>query len=222
MINKKISTIAGTIILLTIAMAVSIFFLLGFVKTEDTKNETIITEPSINIDTKNKLPENTAKINQDSDKDKSFNMSDPFQPTPSEKGEYYGTLTLTGYLNIEHRICEKNEPCKKTVDYASLVVVSSNNDLIYEYMQLHKGNSFVNENSIGIGCYEKNKNQIYSINNSNYGSFDNIIKGKDLQKILQSSVSQPVTMQLSKSYLTVGSGAPECYSHFREFKILDK
>lgn len=224
MINKKISTITGTIILFAIATALSVSFLLGPTKKIQIRNDNDvflnnsaprITEPQVDIDTGHKEIDNTTEV-------RTINISEPFQPTPNENGEYYGTLTLTGYLNMDHRICKENEPCNKTVDYASLIVVSTNNNLIYEYMKLNKGNAFVDENSIGIGCYEKNNKRIYSINHSNYGSFDNIIIGSDLEKILQSNINNPITIQLSKSYLTVGSGAPECYSHFRLFEILNK
>jgi hypothetical protein len=147
-----------------------------------------------------------------------INVSDSFQY--SQDSGFYGTLTLTGYIDMKQRICKQGDMCHKTVTYASFVITSASNKNIYTFLTENKGNSFAGDNSIGLGCYEKENQRIYSLNSGDDENTENIITNSDLQKLLQSNKNNTVTMQLVKPSLTVGGGASECYSHFRSFKII--
>ena len=136
--------------------------------------------------------------------------------------EFFGTLTLTGYLDIERWICNEGDMCTETVDYASFVFEDTDNDLIYDFLDSSKGNSFVGSNSVGIGCYEKDQNIIHSINLGNDGKVENIISDKDLDKLIGSNKNNLVKLKLTKPAPASGMGAPECYSHFRLFEVLQK
>ena len=134
--------------------------------------------------------------------------------------EFFGTLTLTGYLDIKRWICNEGDMCTETVDYASFVFEDSSSDLIYDFLGDSKGNSFVGNNSVGIGCYEKDKDIIHSMNLGNSGRVENIISGEDLNKLLDSNKNNLVKLKLTKPAPAPGMGAPECYSHFRLFEVL--
>ncbi len=134
--------------------------------------------------------------------------------------EFFGTLTLTGYLDIKRWICNEGDMCSETVDYASFVFESTDNNLIYDFLGNSAGNSFIGNNSVGIGCYEKDKNIIHSMNLGDSGRVENTISGEDLNKLLNSDKDNPVKLKLTKPVPAPGMGAPECYSHFRLFEVL--
>jgi hypothetical protein len=146
-------------------------------------------------------------------------MMEPFQK--SDDLGYYGTLTLTGYLNIRTRVCDENSPCFKTVKYATFVFSSSDNIMIYDYLNTSRGNAFVSAGEIGLGCYEIENNRIYSENEGDTGAVHNIVSGPDLARLIYSDKMSQVKLQLTKPVYTSGRGAPDCYSHFRSFKVVE-
>jgi hypothetical protein len=147
-----------------------------------------------------------------------INLSDPFQY--SKDAGFYGTLILTGYLDMKQRVCKQGEMCQKTVTYASFIITATNNENIYTFLAENKGNSYASDNSVGLGCYEKEAKRIYSTNSGDDGTFENSILGSDLQKLLQSNKNNTINLQLVKPSFMGGGDAPECYSHFRLFKII--
>jgi len=138
----------------------------------------------------------------------------------SEKYGFYGTLTLTGYLTQETHVCDPGNICQKTVNYASFVFSKSDSPAIYDFLQENTENSFLASASVGLGCYEKDKKRISSENDGDGGTVENIISGAELTKLLASSKTKQVQLQLTKSIETGGREAPDCYSYFRSFKVL--
>ena len=152
-----------------------------------------------------------------------FDYSKPFQ-----KGEfdYFGVVTLTGYLSVRDLECQSAEDesiCGEsmTYKYASFNFTNTDNELIKTYLNEISGNWYVREKSIGLGCYDKNKSAIESLNYDDNGSVKNIVTGQELETLLSSSESKQIKLQVTKSYLSLGGGAPNCYSLFREFKVVD-
>jgi uncharacterized protein YxeA len=137
-----------------------------------------------------------------------------------EKG-YYGTLALTGYLTHQSVPADPyNESSTETIDYVSFKFSKSNSNLINDYLSENQGNSFVATQSVGIGCYDKGKNKIYSPNFGDSGNVENSITGSDLASLLGSGESKEVKLQLTKPIYTSGMGAPACYSQFRDYKLV--
>lgn len=136
---------------------------------------------------------------------------------------YFGTLKLTGYLDIEKWPCNPGEECKEEVNYVFFLFTQTDNNLIYDFLEDYKGNSFLNfsKKRVGLGCYQKDKGRIYSQNVGDTGIFENIISEDKLKKLLASDNNNLVTLQLTKPILTSGAGAPACYSHFRLFEVLN-
>src|SRR6185437_1955669 len=75
---------------------------------------------------------------------------------------YYGTLTLTGYLNIIDKYCgeETHETCdiKGNYKYAYFEFSKSTSDSIYKYLGIEDSLGY----RIGMGCYDPAKAQISS------------------------------------------------------------
>jgi len=151
-------------------------------------------------------------------------------PSSSDILSSYGTAKVKGYLSIETRVCQPGYPCSKTVESASLIITEepSNSDFA-KFIDLGNGdggNNTVVGDKISLGCYEKDKNRIYSVNfgglendMTSIDSFENIITGDDLKKLLNSTKNNPVTIRATKSYPAFGRGAPDCYSFLRYFEV---
>ncbi|MFA6992400.1 MAG: hypothetical protein WC269_03940 [Candidatus Gracilibacteria bacterium] len=134
-------------------------------------------------------------------------------------GIYYGTLTLTGYLNIETRICKELDPCIETVDYASLIVMDADNEDINQFLVNYDGNYYAGGNKVGLGCYQKDQNRIFSVNIGN-NRLETSISGEQLTKLLSSTETNPVSLKLTSPVRLDERGGSECYSYFRNFEVL--
>lgn len=143
----------------------------------------------------------------------------PFQK--NDQYDYFGTLTLTGYLKVEKRVCNPGDMCEKTRDYTVFVFNQTTSKEIYNFLATHEGNSFIESNGVGIGCYEKDLGRIYSQNEGDDGMVENIITGNNLQSLLNSNEKNQIKLQLTKPIYTSGRGAPDCYSHFRNFNVIN-
>lgn len=147
---------------------------------------------------------------------------DPFKK--SDDFGFIGTLELTGYLDLQRWECEfeSYDDCKDdpAVDYGFFIIQNTANEAIYEYLKEHRGNSFIGDKSIGLGCYEEENERIISGNFGSDGSVENIIEDGDLQTLLSSSETNLVTIQVTKPIPGLGRGVSDCYSHFRNFQII--
>jgi len=137
-----------------------------------------------------------------------------------DNNNYYGALILTGYLDVKTRVCNPGDMCERTVEYASFVFTESSSDAIYDFLGVNTGNSFVGDTAIGLGCYEKDKNRIFYENFADVDSVQGEIKGQDLAKLLASNKTNPVKLEMKREIYTSGRGAPDCYTHFRDFAVL--
>lgn len=134
---------------------------------------------------------------------------------------FYGTLTLTGYLSIQKHVCNPGDMCGNTVDYASFVFTDSTSPAINDFISQGTGNSFMGEKKVGLGCYEKTPEQrIYFENFADSGKINGAITGDDFAKLFASTKDHPVQLKLTRPIYTSGQGAPDCYSHFRDFDVL--
>jgi hypothetical protein len=152
--------------------------------------------------------------------------TDPKQPsatvpfTESQVYGFYGTLTLTGYLDVQTRVCNPGDMCGETVQYASFVFTSGANDALKKFTGQNTGNSFIAGDRLGLGCYEKDKNRIYYENDADSGYITGEIKGPDFTKLMASSKTNQVQLKFTREIYTSGRGAPDCYSHFRNFDVI--
>jgi hypothetical protein len=139
-----------------------------------------------------------------------------------ESGVYgfYGTITLTGYLDVQKRVCNPGDMCGDTVDYASFVFTSGANDALRKFTGQMQGNSFVAGDRVGIGCLLSAQSRIRYENDADIGWKAGDITGSDYQKLVASSKTSPIQLKMTREIYTSGRGAPDCYSHFRNFDVL--
>jgi len=130
---------------------------------------------------------------------------------------YYGDIVVKGYTNVveaKEPFCEEN--CA-TYDYVLFNITDTNNDFIDEYIGGQKGNSFVGDMSIGLGCVKDGI--VWRWNDSDKFGIKEYASSKAIsERILKSTEEKPVTIQLTRYLYTGGRGAPACYSHFAEIQ----
>lgn len=136
------------------------------------------------------------------------------------KGNYFGTIILTGYLDVQKRVCNPGDMCGETVDYAYFVFGNTDNTAIKEFTGSQSGNSFVAGDRVGIGCDQKDQSRIYYENFADSGEITGEIKGADYTKLKAATQGKPVQIKMTRELYTSGRGAPDCYSHFRNFDVL--
>jgi hypothetical protein len=127
-----------------------------------------------------------------------------------DNGEYAGTIRLTGYATIEKRFagfCEKDCP---SVDYVFLTITKGSTPVFDAYLAEQKGNAFVMDKGIGLGC-RGNDNQL-RIDDEN-GQPRAPVNPAVSAMIVRSTKDEPVTVTLVRNWITPGSGASDCYAH---------
>ncbi|MEK9159474.1 MAG: hypothetical protein AAB383_01965 [Patescibacteria group bacterium] len=133
---------------------------------------------------------------------------------------YYGKLVVNGYLTFEERpeaFCEENCPI---YTYTFFNVLNTDNEFLDDYIEEQRGNSFVGETSIGLGCIEEDI--LWRMNDSNeFGMQKYTNSLEESETILNSSSENPITVELERYLYTGGRGAPDCYSHFAQVKVVE-
>lgn len=146
-------------------------------------------------------------------------IEDTFKYDAKNQG-YYGKLVVNGYATQQETpeaFCEENCPI---FTYVFFNVLSTNNKFFDDYISEQTGNSFVGERSIGLGCFENNT--LWRWNHSDQFGMKKYTNTMQIStEILNSSKTNPVTLELERYLFTGGSGAPDCYSHFAVVKILN-
>lgn len=190
--------------------------LIGFYVTKDSsQNETLNQINSTQKLNSNVSKENTVGTNTSAPTSNSTSDSQIVSTFKKSTGGFDGSLTLTGYLEIK----SVQDFDGKSSDYAFFIITKTNNNLIYDYLREEEGNSFVGNNSIGLGCYQKESNRIFSTNYGDIGVAENVISGNEYQKLITSTQTNLIQLDLTKPIFNGGGGAPTCYSHFRDFEI---
>jgi len=133
---------------------------------------------------------------------------------------YHGGFIAKGYVTLHERqqgFCMEDCP-KHTYAFFNVVEISNKN--VADYINETEGNSFFGKNSLGIGCLEKDV--LWHINSSNdFGYQEHRTSVEDSQKILKATAENPIMLIFQKYPLSEGAGAPDCYSHFSKYSILE-
>lgn len=154
----------------------------------------------------------TAQTIQTQSSDKSSFKSD-------EKGNFYGTVVVTGYTIVKSEsesFCEEN--CKK-YSYVFFQILNTDNVALFDFLNENKGNSFVGDKQVGLGCLQ-NKNITYFNASDKIGMKEYTLSASLSKKIMESNKENPITIKLERQLFTSGSGAPACYSHFTHISDL--
>jgi hypothetical protein len=214
--NNKLVIALG--LLLCVAVGVAVYFW------QENRISSLIYENE-------RLQENTEEI----DEELTSETSEEKKVTPTKTGtkatindfkyderlyDYYGKLVVEGYVTTEEwpeAFCEEN--CQMYT-YVFFNVLNTENDFFDAYIERQLGNAFVGERSIGLGCVKNNI--LWRINDSDeFGpqEYTNSVETSAL--ILNSTAERPITIQLERYLLRDGRGAPDCYSHFAQVRIVE-
>ena len=134
-----------------------------------------------------------------------------------------GIATVTGYATVVKRsVCDapfctdENEP-EQQIDYVFFNITDTKSSEFLKFIEKSKGNSFVGDNSIGLGCLEKGV--ITYNNNSDKTGYKSYTLNNSLSSdILNSSKDKAITLELEKLKLSFGGYADICYSHITNVK----
>jgi hypothetical protein len=152
-------------------------------------------------------------------------VSTTVKPLQLEKGDFgdngdYGTFQAQGYAvinKVDEAECETN--CKQ-YDYVSFVIIKTENNNVAKFFEQMGGNSFVGDNQVGIGCLNGDKIEYFNASDANPdGQYT--ISAQDTSKIIKSTKTEPIVLEITKEKYTSGRGAPACTSLFTNFIVIN-
>ena len=132
--------------------------------------------------------------------------------------EEAGVIYVEGYSVKEHR---NGNIDGSSIEYDYILFHITNTDSVdfMKWLENSKGNSFVGEESIGLGCLEDGI--IHYYNSTNEEEFKEHKVDKDeSEKIVDSTKENTIKLKLERKAFDGGSGAPLCYSHITNMSIL--
>jgi hypothetical protein len=137
-----------------------------------------------------------------------YNADDTFKEYP-ELNSFHGLVSLKGYLTIEpgtDGYCEVN--CE-IFNYVQFNILENSNADLLKFMK----NGQDNPEYIKLGCLSSGI--IKRFNDSDeFGMAEYTTNAADTARLLKSSETNPITIQLERFKYTSGRGAPTCYSHY--------
>ena len=160
------------------------------------------------------------QVNETDDKDNS-NQVENSDNIVEFKGKVTGYVTIVTEQGDGLDVPDNEE--KKLVFFN---ITSTDSNDIKAFIKNNQGNSFVNEKGFSIGCLENNS----IIRDNNYdnpsGSPYTISKtftiaGNDATRLLETNVSNKITLEIEKKKFTSGGGASLCYSHLTNISIVE-
>ena len=146
------------------------------------------------------------------------------EPVEDELGKYdtfsneSGVVEVIGYPETKELTDDMNTGEK--YNYVYFHIKETKSDEFKKYIESLKGNSFVLDDAIGLGCIIDNK--IKYSNSSNEAKLKEYeLSQEDSSKILNATESNPIKLKLERLPLTYGGGAPVCYSHITTIEVED-
>ena len=132
---------------------------------------------------------------------------------------FSGDLTVRGYAeieNVQEAFCEQN--CN-TYQYVFVKILETGNAALPLFLTEFDGNSYVQEDAIGIGCLE---GEVIRFENATdeQQMVESSISPDATRMIQESSKRNPILLKLTKKQLSGGSEAPSCYSHFSTIEVV--
>ncbi len=135
----------------------------------------------------------------------------PFKYT-SEEG-HIGTITVQGYAFIQEQkedpdydLCGEN--CG-SYEYVFFRLTDPLTEPLSSFVKGNRGNSFMKENAIGLGCLSD------GVISASSPDFPSEISREMTERLLQATENDPITLTLVRTVEPLGMGAPRCYAHFR-------
>ena len=129
-----------------------------------------------------------------------------------------GIVEVIGYPEIKELTNELGDG--EHYNYIYFHIKEAKSTEFKNYIESLKGNSFVLENAIGIGCNVDGK-ITYNNSSDELGDKGYEISQEDSSKILNATENNPVRLKLERLALSYGKGAPVCYSHITKIEVVD-
>jgi hypothetical protein len=131
-----------------------------------------------------------------------------------------GIVYVEGYGEIEHRKGSNYESSNEEVDYLLFHITKTESEDFMKWIENSKGNSFVGDKAIGLGCIKEGIIEYYNSSDEEENGFYKLNKD-DSEKISKSSKETPVKLKLERKIYTSGTEAPMCYSHITNITVLE-
>lgn len=132
-----------------------------------------------------------------------------------------GRVEVLGYATLE-KVNEADcytDNCNK-YDYVFFNILESESEDFLTYIENLNGNTFVSNQNIGLGCFSNNILNYYN-HSDEFGMKSFTLTKDETSKIMNSTKENPIKLELEKSKLTGGIGAPNCYSHITNIKVIE-
>ena len=131
-----------------------------------------------------------------------------------------GIAYVEGYVEKEHRSGTMYFSDEGDVDYLLFHIVNTDSNDFLKWIDNSKGNSFVGDKAIGIGCINDNIIEYYNSSDEKEDAQYRISKN-DSEKIINSTKDNLVKLKLERKVYTGGSGTPMCYSHITNINVIE-
>lgn len=194
-------------VLIVVILVVALLGALGFIFWQN-----LINKEKTKIDTTNTTSQTHTKTSEDVSNKEIALIEGDFD------GET-GTFQARGYLYTE----EVPEPYCETdcITYkrAFFYISESPNKAVNTFISENTGNSFVADSAIALGCVIDGKLQATGIS-MGASSGDKTYSKEVSSALINSNKSELVSVQIGRSAVPDGRGAPVCYSHFDSVSML--
>lgn len=131
----------------------------------------------------------------------------------------YGEAIVTGYAYTEERT---DSDTGEKFQYVLFKITESSSDNFMKYIESMKGNSYVSDKAIGLGCLKDGIISYNNASNDNSGKGENYtLSSVDSIKIINSSSSNLIKLDLLKNKLTTGSSGYNCSSLITRISVIN-
>lgn len=159
---------------------------------------------------------NNNAIDNSDEKIDTFGINDTFSISTES-----GQVDVLGYVEIIKREpSEFDSTNSEKINYVYFHITDTKSNDFLKYIDNMKGNSFVSDKSIGLGCRIDNLIKYYNSSNQN-GFKEYNLSLEDSNKIFNSNVNNPIKLRLNRLELSGGKDAPSCYSHITKIEVID-
>ena len=167
---------------------------------------------------KNKVAENSATNSSDSTVNDTNNDNGNVDTFVIEDYEY-GKVTVTGYAYTEERT---DSDTGEKFQYVLFKITESSSDNFMKYIESMKGNSYVSDKAIGLGCFKDgiiSYNNVYDDDGGKGANYK--LSSVDSIKIINSSSSNLIRLNLLKNKLITGGSGYNCSSLIARISVID-
>lgn len=164
--------------------------------------------------------QNTNNMQQDN----AISNDNETKPIQNELGENdtFSTITNSGIVEVigYPETKERIDGWGKKYSYVYFHIKETKSIEFKKYIESLKGNSFVLDDAIGIGCNIDGKVTYYN-SSDELGEKEYEMSQENSSKILNATKDNPIKVKLERLIYSSGKGAPICTSHITKIEVVD-